>query len=242
MRRLERSRNDRMLFGVCGGFGEYFGVNADVVRLVWIVLILMGGLGVLPYVAAILLLPEGEGGAPRAAGGAGRYFGFVLVGLGVAILLQFLDIRMSTFWMFRLVFPLLLLAGGALFIWPALLAKLGFSSGRPVRRSLSNRVLAGVAGGLADAISADPNLVRIGFVLAIVLTRGLGLLVYLALIPLWEEEGVAPTPPPPAPVSPPTPPPPATPPAPEASATPGAAESADTPPAPGTPPDQGNPQ
>src|SRR3954466_4329140 len=57
-RRLERSPTDRMLAGVCGGIARYFGVDATVVRIIAVGLTLLGGAGVLLYIAALLLMPE----------------------------------------------------------------------------------------------------------------------------------------------------------------------------------------
>ena len=35
MKRLYRSKNDRMLCGVCGGIGEYLDIDPTLIRLVW---------------------------------------------------------------------------------------------------------------------------------------------------------------------------------------------------------------
>jgi phage shock protein PspC (stress-responsive transcriptional regulator) len=60
-RQLTRSRTSRMFAGVCGGMGEYFGVDPILVRLAFAVLALLGGAGVGLYLAAWLLIPlEGE--------------------------------------------------------------------------------------------------------------------------------------------------------------------------------------
>lgn len=60
-RPLTRSRTSRMFAGVCGGMGEYFGVDPILVRLAFAVLALLGGAGVGLYLAAWLLIPlEGE--------------------------------------------------------------------------------------------------------------------------------------------------------------------------------------
>jgi len=45
--RLYRSRADRMLFGVAGGMGRYFNVDPAIVRLVWVLLFLAVGAGIL---------------------------------------------------------------------------------------------------------------------------------------------------------------------------------------------------
>ena len=58
MKRLTRSANDRKLAGVCGGIGEYFGVDPTVVRIGWVVFCLLGGSGVLAYILCAILMPE----------------------------------------------------------------------------------------------------------------------------------------------------------------------------------------
>jgi phage shock protein C len=59
--RLHRSRTDRMLGGVCGGLAESLGVDAALLRIGLIALTLLGaGLGVVLYIAAWILVPEGD--------------------------------------------------------------------------------------------------------------------------------------------------------------------------------------
>lgn len=59
MKRLYRSKTDRKLAGVCGGLGEYLGVDSTVVRVVFVILALPGGLpGVLLYLILWLIMPE----------------------------------------------------------------------------------------------------------------------------------------------------------------------------------------
>jgi phage shock protein PspC (stress-responsive transcriptional regulator) len=60
VRRLERSSSDKMLAGVSGGLGRYFDLNPTVFRVGFVVLTLLGGAGVLIYLAAALVMP-GEG-------------------------------------------------------------------------------------------------------------------------------------------------------------------------------------
>ena len=59
-KRLTRSRTDRMIAGVCGGIAEYAGIDVNVVRLVLVALSLFVGTGVLLYLIAWVLLPEGD--------------------------------------------------------------------------------------------------------------------------------------------------------------------------------------
>jgi phage shock protein C len=57
---LTRSAIDSKIAGVCGGIGEYFGVDATIVRLVWLALsVVPGGIvgGVLAYILAWIVIP-----------------------------------------------------------------------------------------------------------------------------------------------------------------------------------------
>lgn len=47
-----------MIFGVCGGIGEYFDVDPTLVRLLWLLFALWGGAGVLAYLIAWIIIPE----------------------------------------------------------------------------------------------------------------------------------------------------------------------------------------
>lgn len=59
MKELKRSRTDRMVAGVCGGLGEYLGIDPNVIRLVWVVVtVFTVGTGVLAYLLAWLIIPE----------------------------------------------------------------------------------------------------------------------------------------------------------------------------------------
>ncbi|MHB0870058.1 MAG: PspC domain-containing protein [Chloroflexota bacterium] len=59
MRRLYRSRDHRMIAGVCGGIAEYFDIDPTVVRLIWVLLTLITGLvpGVLLYFIFWAVIP-----------------------------------------------------------------------------------------------------------------------------------------------------------------------------------------
>jgi phage shock protein PspC (stress-responsive transcriptional regulator) len=60
VRRITRSRDDKMLAGVCGGIARHFGVDPVLVRIATVVLATMGGAGIVAYAAAWLLVPDEE--------------------------------------------------------------------------------------------------------------------------------------------------------------------------------------
>jgi phage shock protein C len=67
--RLTRSRTDRVIAGVCGGFAAYSGIDATIVRLVMVLLAVLGGTGVLLYLIAWVIVPVED--AAQAAGNGG---------------------------------------------------------------------------------------------------------------------------------------------------------------------------
>jgi len=57
-RKLYRSRNDRMLGGVCGGIAEYFDTDPTIVRLIAVGAIFLAGSAILAYLVAWIVIPE----------------------------------------------------------------------------------------------------------------------------------------------------------------------------------------
>ena len=58
-KRLTKSKKERMLFGVCGGLGEYFGIDPTFIRLAFAALALQG-IGIVLYIILAILMPSGE--------------------------------------------------------------------------------------------------------------------------------------------------------------------------------------
>lgn len=59
-KRLYKSRNNKMICGVCAGITDYFNIDPSIVRVLWAVLALAAGTGVLAYIACAIILPEGD--------------------------------------------------------------------------------------------------------------------------------------------------------------------------------------
>ena len=59
-KRLYRSKNSRMLCGVCGGIAEYFDIDPTLVRLGWALFCALGGSGIIAYIIAAIIIPECE--------------------------------------------------------------------------------------------------------------------------------------------------------------------------------------
>jgi phage shock protein PspC (stress-responsive transcriptional regulator) len=68
MKRISRTLSDRRIAGVCGGLGEYFELDPVLFRLTFLLLLFLGGVGVLAYVALWIMVPPNSEGAPARSG------------------------------------------------------------------------------------------------------------------------------------------------------------------------------
>src|SRR4051794_30217821 len=85
-RRLYKSRDERMIAGVCGGIAEYFRIDPVIVRVIAVALVFAGGAGLLAYLAAWLLVPD-EGSDPsERPGRAATIAGAAALVLAVCVL------------------------------------------------------------------------------------------------------------------------------------------------------------
>lgn len=58
-KRLIRPKEGRILGGVCSAFADFFGLDVTIVRLVWVLLLIPGGLpGLIPYIVCWVVIPE----------------------------------------------------------------------------------------------------------------------------------------------------------------------------------------
>lgn len=57
-RRLYKSEDNRILCGVCGGLGEFLGIDPTIIRLIWALLCVLAGTGILIYIIAAIVIPR----------------------------------------------------------------------------------------------------------------------------------------------------------------------------------------
>ena len=58
--KLVRSQSDRMFFGVAAGIADYVNLDPVIVRLIFVLLALSGGPGILIYIIMAIIMPEGD--------------------------------------------------------------------------------------------------------------------------------------------------------------------------------------
>jgi phage shock protein C len=57
-RKLYRSTSNRQLAGVCGGLAEYFNLDPTLIRVLFVILAVLGGSGVVLYIAMWIIVPK----------------------------------------------------------------------------------------------------------------------------------------------------------------------------------------
>lgn len=110
---LRRSKDDRVIAGVCGGLGRYLGVDAVLLRIAFVVLAIAGGGGFLLYIVSWILIPEERSGEPLGSSRPSSFdttrliVGGALIAIGTILLLNLSIPRFGKyFW------PLALIAVG----------------------------------------------------------------------------------------------------------------------------------
>ncbi len=60
IKKLYRNNDKRIIFGVCSGLGDYFNIDANLFRLLFIFLLIVGGSGLLLYIICAIVIPPME--------------------------------------------------------------------------------------------------------------------------------------------------------------------------------------
>lgn len=199
-RRLKKSALDKIVFGVCGGLGDYFSINSLFFRLLFLFGLFIGGWGIIIYLAASLLMPsspapqateEDKIDAIRKTNNVTLIAGLILLG-GVYIMLDDFGY-----------FDFLSLIGVPSGLIPALVFitvlffLLFFGSSKETgklpspefRRSANKAFYGGVCGGFADYLGISVFSVRLAAVCLSLFTLGIPVLIYIFfLLKIPKEE------------------------------------------------------
>lgn len=57
IKRVYRSAKDRLLGGICGGLGQYFGVDSNLIRLIWVIITLIWPASIIAYFIMWAIIP-----------------------------------------------------------------------------------------------------------------------------------------------------------------------------------------
>ena len=116
-RRLLRSRSNRVIGGVCGGLGRYFNVDPILFRIGAIALALVGGAGLLLYLAALVLIPSEDAAAAAQPPAEGRSRALTIAVVVVVLLVAWPFLLGGGLIAVGILFPLAFLVGAGVLVW-----------------------------------------------------------------------------------------------------------------------------
>jgi signal transduction histidine kinase len=164
---LRRDRSHKYIAGVCSGLGRHLGVDPLVVRIAFVAAATAGGVGVLLYAAAWVLIPADESSDARPARRIRRGRAAIEVALGVGLLTLsvLLTMRALGIWFTDAVgWPVVLVAAGGGLLWRQSMRPTPAETSAPAagvpepapeeRRRERNRVLPGTSLGVALVVGA----------------------------------------------------------------------------------------
>ena len=197
-RPLRRNLENKLLFGVCAGIGDYFQIEPNLIRLIWLAGVYFFPGAVLLYFLSPLVIPSPDApeglqwrNLPRE-----KLLAAIFVVVGVVLISAQLDFwRHPWFDLYplslRLLIPLLLVAVGLVLLLSGSKYEryldIG-NGGRRLYRSRSDKKLAGVCGGLAAYLNVDAALIRLVWLGGALLSSLLVILLYAALALLLPPE------------------------------------------------------
>ena len=203
MKRIIRSRKDRIIAGVCGGFAEYFGLDPSLIRLAWIFFTLFGGAGILAYLLAMIVIPD-ELSAPYyernnvtpEKNDKTILWGALLIFVGLILFFMhndLLNMIWRRFWdsSINLFLAIAILGFGVYLLYTKrseLASIMNEGTGLPLHLSKADNKIAGVCGGIAESIQVDSTLVRFLWVFGTFMSAGIGILLYLVLALILPSE------------------------------------------------------
>lgn len=214
-KKLYRSKVDRIIAGVCGGFAEYFNIDPTIVRVLWLVILVLSGfwLGLMIYLVCLIVMKDnpGQSLADKKSQSTALYWGVGFVLFGLLLLSNRWDwdwyyFRPFHFNFFRPWFfhwdkfwPIAIILFG-IFYLVYVLRKNKESETEQARtekttptgklfRSRDDKIIGGVCGGIAKHLDVDPVIVRIAWVILSIATAVFfGIVAYVVWMIVVPEE------------------------------------------------------
>ncbi len=202
MKKITRSQDERIIAGVCGGFAEYFGIDVTIVRLIWILITVFGGIGILAYILSIIIIPDGDKNKINTekedddSDEKLLIWGVILIIVGVLLFFLHRPVvglvwhTFSANWL-NVVFAIILIVVG-IYIFlnkdkndDKLTNKIKTAN---LHLSETDKKIAGVCGGIGEAFNIDSTLVRLLWVLGILISAGFGILLYIICILVFNRK------------------------------------------------------
>jgi len=176
-KKIYRSQTNRMIGGVCGGVAEYFSVDPTVIRLIWVAFSLVGGFGLLVYLASLLIIPNNPDQTPNEESNnlikdKNLFWGSLLIIVGLFLILKQMGL-FFTFSMWHLpwqsIWAIALIAVGGILLYNRMKEEkdedVESAPAKKLYRSRTQKMVAGVCGGLSEYFEMDVSIIRIIWVI-----------------------------------------------------------------------------
>jgi phage shock protein PspC (stress-responsive transcriptional regulator) len=201
MKKINRSREDRIISGVCGGFAEYFNIDSTIVRLIWIFITIFGGIGILAYIFSIILIPESDKKEIKLDKKDDDkdeklvLWGVVIIVVGILLFFRhghLVGALWHTFtanWL-NIIFAMILIGIGIYIMVnrnndrDKLTNKINTSN---LHLSEHDKKLAGVCGGLAESFEIDSTIIRLLWILGTLISAGIGIVLYIICMLVFKK-------------------------------------------------------
>ena len=202
-KKLYRSQSNKMIAGVCGGIADYFEIDPTLIRIIVVAIALFGGVGLLAYIAAIFIIPNNpnespsEGSSENLIKDKSLFWGSLLVILGLFFLLRQMGLFYGfEFWHipWQMVWAVFLIVIGLYLLYNRNKKDDTESDSdffelknKKLYRSNSQKMMAGVCGGIAEYFEMDVSIIRILWAIVTIASAGFGILVYILMIIIFPE-------------------------------------------------------
>ncbi|MFC1553811.1 PspC domain-containing protein [candidate division KSB1 bacterium] len=195
---LFRSQSNKMIAGVCGGVAEYFKIDPTLVRIIFAAAIPAGGLGFWAYMIGWLIIPENPEESEELESNSKSNILLILMGIlfilaGMHLIFRnFMNFLWLPDWIFNVfsfqsIVAVIFISLGAYFIFrylqergdeiPLIPKKISgkMPAGKTLYRSVDDKKISGVCGGIGEYFNIDPTIIRIIWIIATILTLPTGM-------------------------------------------------------------------
>lgn len=194
-KRFYRCRKEGILSGVCAGLSKALDVPAGLIRFLFILLAIWGGIGAIIYIAFTLLMKPSDESLHeknKSLPSLDSFWGILLLAAGIIFLFEntfvmeivnifdFSNTALITITLFGISF-LLFDRRNDFLSEP--------SSNKKLKRSTTERKFSGVCGGIAEYFNINPNLTRMIWMIFGFASVGIGVLVYILFSLILGEDG-----------------------------------------------------
>ncbi len=197
-KRMLRPKGNRIFLGVCAGLAEYYQVSKTLVRLLFAMASMFGGVGAVIYLILYFFMPtnnvdETESKSYRIQHkNAKTLFGISLIIVGfysIILPTNFFPLAFLVYIPMKIIAPIIFLFTG---IWIQKYYRLRKvkSSNHKFYKASNGKLFLGVCAGLAEYLGAYVIVVRLLFVIFAFVTMGIGILLYFFIAYLSKQKRV----------------------------------------------------